>query len=167
MDLAKTHGSQVLKAQEYDPNICSFVHNRLNRAELIATSGQPLLNKTAFEFDDLPIKVFANDCYLRTMMFRELPETFSLNRIDNIVGLRSAGNITIAGRVYQLGTPTGSIHAQVFQRPAFANMLDAINLGENESVHFYRNGLAYYLFRPEMDRAERILRQAAAFLHQL
>jgi hypothetical protein len=98
--IAKNHGSR--KAQEYDPNICSFVHDPKNRAQLIAKSGQPLRSKTAFYVQDLRFQLFANDSYLRLTLFRELPEVFSLNRIDKISRLRSAGIVVISGRIYQL-----------------------------------------------------------------
>jgi hypothetical protein len=81
--IAKNHGSRILEAQEYDPNICSFAHDPKNRAQLIAKTGQPLLRKTAFDFRDLRVQLFANNSYVRIMLFRELTEVFSLAGWDH------------------------------------------------------------------------------------
>jgi hypothetical protein len=58
----------------------------------------------ALELKDLRVQLFANDYYLRVMIFGQLPKVFSLNRIDKIAGLRPAGITVISGRVYQLAT---------------------------------------------------------------
>ena len=81
-DIAKAYGSRVQKAKEYDPNICSFIQDPANRARLVAKSGQPLIQRTAFELSGFRIKIFANKVYLRIMGFCDLPEVFSINRID-------------------------------------------------------------------------------------
>jgi hypothetical protein len=167
--IAKNHGSRILEAQEYDPNICSFVHDPKNRAQLIAKTGQPLLRKTAFDFRDLRVQLFANNSYVRIMLFRELTEVFSLNRIDKIAGLRPAGIIAISGRIYQLATQGGLAASgpTMLQTPPFLKMLDAIAMTESESLHVYRNGLAVYLYRPDPARVERIIEAAATFSSEL
>jgi hypothetical protein len=80
-DIAKAYGSRVQKAKEYDPNICSFIQDPANRARLVAKC-QPLIQRAALELSGFWIKIFANKVYLRIMGFCDLPEVFSINRID-------------------------------------------------------------------------------------
>ena len=123
----------------------------------------------ALELKDLRVQLFANDYYLRVMIFGQLPKVFSLNRIDKIAGLRPAGITVISGRVYQLATQSGSDTSSkgILQTPAFAQMLDAITIGENESVHLYRNGIAAYFCLPDPARVELFMEGAVSFFNKL
>jgi hypothetical protein len=55
----------------------------------------------------------------------------------------------------------------LFSRPGFLRLLEMTTPGEHESLHFYRNGLAIYLFLPSAQRVGQILEAAAKFLREL
>ena len=163
--MAEAHGARVIKAEDYDPNICTFVHDRANRAKLVLKSGQPLTQKVAFELRGFRIQIFANDSYLRMMVVHELPEVFSINRIDRVAGLKPAGMVFLAQRAYPLGTSTGAAesHPALLKERSFQDLCSKLRVRENESVHVYRNGLVVYLCAPDRIRAEESVEAAVSF----
>jgi hypothetical protein len=170
-EIAGHRGSKAVAAQEFDPNICTFTHDPRNRAVLVASSGQPLLRKTAFEAGGLKVRLFANDSFLRAMLLHDLrAEPFSLNRSDKIQLLKPAGEILLGGRSYSVSTRSGTApvpHSGIFDNAAFLRLLEAANLGKEESLHVYGNGLALYLFLPSAERADTIIETGEGFLSQL
>jgi hypothetical protein len=72
------------------------------------------------------------------------------------------------GRTYPVATATGSPpdDGGLFSRAGFLRLLEVTTLREHESLHFYRNGLAMYLFLPSAQRVGEILEAAAEFLRE-
>jgi len=170
-EIARRRGSKATAAQEFDPNVCTFTHDPRNRARLVASSGQPFLRKTAFQAGGLKVRLFANESFLRTMLLHDLRvEPFSLNRTDKIQLLKPAGEIVLGGRSYPVSTRSGTApgpHIGIFDNAAFLRLIETANMGEEESLHVYGNGLALYLFSPSAERAERIIEAGTGFLSQL
>jgi hypothetical protein len=170
-EIARRRGSKATAAQEFDPNVCTFTQDPRNRAMLVASAGQPLLRKTVFQAGGLKVRLFANDSFLRAMLLHDVRvEPFSLNRTDKIQLLKPAGEILLGGRSYSVSTRSGTApvpHSGIFDNADFLRLLDAANLGKEESLHVYGNGLVLYLFLPSAERAAQIIEAGASFLSQL
>jgi hypothetical protein len=170
-EIARHRGSKVAPCQDFDPNVCTFTQDPRNRAALIASSGQPFLRKISFKVGDLRVRLFANDRFLRIMLFHDLDqEPVSLNRTDRVQLLKPAGEIVLAGRSYPVSTRSGAApdpHSGIFGDAGFLRFLETANIEKEESLHIYGNGLAVYLLSPSAERAGRIIEAGAAFLSQM
>ncbi|MBZ5509238.1 MAG: hypothetical protein LAO78_27580 [Acidobacteriia bacterium] len=170
-EIARDRGSKVSSCKEFDPNVCTFTQDQRNRAVLVASSGQPFLRKTAFKVRDLRARLLANDSFLRIMLFLDLDvEPIALNRPDKIQLLRHANEIVLGGRSYPVFTRSGSLPGRssgMLNHADFLRLLQIANLGAEESIHLYRNGLAIYLFSPAADRAGQIIEAATSFLSHM
>jgi hypothetical protein len=170
-EIAKHRGSKVTAAQEFDPNVCTFTQDPRNRAVLVASSGQPFACKTVFQTAGLKVRLFANDNFLRIMLLHDLDvEPFSLNRTDRIQLLEPAGEIVLGARKYPISTRSGSApepHSGIFNNADFLRLLETLNMGKEDSLHVYANGLVIYLLSPSLERADRTIAAGASFLLQL
>jgi hypothetical protein len=170
-EIARRRGSKVSACQEFDPNVCTFTQDPRNRAVLVASSGQPFLSKTIFQAGGLKVRLFANDSFLRAMLLHDLDvEPFSLNRTDRVQLLKPAGQIVLAGRSYPVATRSGSVpgpHSGLFNTAGFLRLVETVNMGKEESLHVYGNGMAIYLVSPSAERADRIIEAGANFLSPL
>jgi hypothetical protein len=170
-EIARHRGSKVAPCQDFDPNVCTFTQDPRNRAALIASSGQPFLNKTAFKVGDLRVRLVANDSFLRIILPFDLNvEPVSLNRPDKIQLLKPAGEIVLSGSSYPVSTRGGSPpdpHSGILNDAGFLRFLETADIGKEESVHIYGNGLAVYLLSPSAERAGRIIEAGTAFLSQM
>src|SRR6478672_3724474 len=157
-EIAKHRGSKVTAAQEFDPNVCTFTQDARNRAVLVASSGQPFACKTVFQTAGLKVRLGANDNFLRIMLLHDLDvEPFSLNRTDRIQLLKPAGEIVLGARRYPISTRSGSApepHSGIFNNADFLRLLETLNMGKEDSLHVYANGLVIYLLSPSMERAD-------------
>jgi hypothetical protein len=170
-EIARHRGSKVSACQEFDPNVCTFSQDSRNRAVLVASSGQPFLRKTSFKAGVLPVRLVANDRFLRIMLLYDLDlEPVSLNRTDKIQMLKPAGEIVLGGRSYPVSTRNGSPpapHSGILHDAAFLRFFETANIGRDESLHIYGNGPVVYLLSPSAERAGRIIEAGAAFLSQI
>ena len=145
-EIAKQFAKKVRRTEEFDANVCSSPFDKEKPWVILALPGDLFRHKVSFTFERHRVTLRANGEFLVTEILCDLiTEVVSINRRDVVFALQPVG----------LQIP-GFPNLRVFSRTATAMLRDwlcsktlgltltALCLGQDKSLHIYRNGLVFY-----------------------
>jgi hypothetical protein len=168
-EIGKQSGKRIASTNQFDSNVCSTRHHPGQPWEHLSPPGDIFRHKLNITFGDHRVTLLANGNFIAVHVPEDLDvDVCSINRCDKIFALREN-----ALRVPNF--PSFSVYSrdphtdlrQLLNLEALARALNALQLAERESLHFYRNGLCLYLQRNSKDAVMSAVEVACRLTEQL
>lgn len=140
-EFAKTLGVPVRKINMRDPNV--FQREQGDSAG----SAESLAFREAirFECEALQAEIRGNGRYLVLELKAALDAgAWSINEPDQITLTRRVQNPPIGSALFASGAMLSPKANEIVHLDAFQSLLKELDLGERESLHFYKNAAVYY-----------------------
>jgi hypothetical protein len=142
-ELAKTLGVPVRKINIRDPN----VFHREQGSIAGSTESLSFTEAVRFECESFKAEIRGNGSYLVLELKAALNVgTWSINEPDQITLTRRVQNASAdeVGSLFAIGAKLSPEAERILQQEAFRSLLKKLDLGSHESLHFYKNAVAYY-----------------------
>jgi hypothetical protein len=148
-DIGKQFGKRVSNVNLFDPNVCMSPRDHERPWEILALPGDVFRRKLNITFGNHKVTFLANGEFTVVQVNENLDvDVCSINRQDKVFELEQSPLSVPSFPSYPVFSrqPDTDLR-QLLNSPSLNNALTVLQLLENESLHFYRNGLVLYLQR--------------------
>jgi hypothetical protein len=178
-ELAKAFDRKVSKCRIFDANVCAWNKKSERPWELMPVVGSPFTLRTAGNFGTYRFEAMANPEYIALFLRSDLSiASLSVNQPDKNAAVfygksRAIDRALLVHRNkkrYAVFTSTGSLSTMqeaLLDANEFRNLIEALQLADDESIHVSGGGLALYLRGRSVDSLRGILALCAALLNAL
>lgn len=165
---ARRFGGRVGICNIHDYNVCTSVLDW--RVKEVTPPPDRFVRQVKAQYAGRPVVIRANNEFVQIKLSADLAAglVFSVNRADSsqlteLSALRVGPNLP----VFLCSDPFSASVASVLQAPTLQRAIECLELGPEESLHVYQNGVSAYT-RPNSERRlETLLMGLVAFVAQL
>jgi len=168
-NFAKQFGKSVRKTNLFDPNVCNSPPDPDHPWKHLPLPGDMFRYKVAIDFAGNKVRLRANGEFVVVEIPCNLDvDVLSINRRDKIfLWKRSPFEAAGFPSLPIFADSTSDRLRQFLASPSLTQALNALCLGETESLHIYQNGPVLY-FKPEsIDEAVLAVKALCSFIEKL
>lgn len=168
-DISKQFNGKLARCQCYDANVCDTRALPDKPWVLVPIVGEPFSQELRFVHRKRAVNIFANSAYVQGMVKGTIASRQLSINVKQKIASRShfAGTLSIAGLQYPIFTQDGRLTPDqdaLIGQSKFLVLMSKIGLGPEESVHFNRDEVSFYLLRPETNLVTRVIDLAIDFI---
>jgi hypothetical protein len=161
-ELRKTFKGRLSPIKLFDVNVCQCVSPPNRPWESIPVIGQMFSRQLRFTYKKRKVMLVENDSYVSGSVMGEFPGRILSVNFRNALHRRwiSAGEVKTVARRYPLFTQDGKLteyEEDLIRGAEFTVLLAEFDFRNGGSLHFYRDGVHFYMQGPTAERVQKVI----------